>query len=75
MINQPEGFDYPGLCVARSEHSTAFEFCENGAKAVADEAMKANVNPVFSKYSVQELSQKSDYWLNNQGRISPSDVA
>ena len=70
-VNQPEGFDCPGCAWPDPEHSTAFEFCENGAKAVADEAMKAKVNPdFFSKYSVQELSQKSDYWLNNQGRIS-----
>ena len=70
-VNQPEGFDCPGCAWPDPEHSTPFEFCENGAKAVADEAMKANVTPeFFSKYSVQELSQKSDYWLNNQGRIS-----
>ena len=70
-VNQPEGFDCPGCAWPDPEHSTAFEFCENGAKAVADEAMKANVNPdFFSKYSVQELSQKSDFWLNSQGRIS-----
>ena len=70
-VNQPEGFDCPGCAWPDPEHSTAFEFCENGAKAVADEAMKANVNPVFfSKHSVQQLSQKSDYWLNNQGRLS-----
>ena len=70
-VNQPEGFDCPGCAWPDPEHSTAFEFCENGAKAVADEAMKANVNPsFFAKHSVQELSLKSDYWLNNQGRIS-----
>ena len=70
-VNQPEGFDCPGCAWPDPDHSTAFEFCENGAKAVADEAMKAKVNPsFFEKYSVQELSQQSDYWLNNQGRIS-----
>ena len=70
-VNQPDGFDCPGCAWPDPEHSTAFEFCENGAKAVADEAMKANVNPdFFSKHSVQQLSQKSDYWLNNQGRLS-----
>ena len=69
-VNQPEGFDCPGCAWPDPEHSTSFEFCENGAKAVADEAMKAAVNPeFFKKYTVQELSQKSDYWLNKQGRI------
>ena len=71
LVNQPEGFDCPGCAWPDPEHSTAFEFCENGAKAVADEAMKAKVNPAFfEKYTVQELSEKSDYWLNSQGRIS-----
>ena len=70
-VNQPAGFDCPGCAWPDPEHSTMFEFCENGAKAVADEAMKGNVNPqFFAKYSVQELSQKSDYWLNKQGRIT-----
>ena len=70
-VNQAEGFDCPGCAWPDPKHSTAFEFCENGAKAVADEAMKGSVNPkFFSKYTVQELSQKSDYWLNKQGRIT-----
>ena len=70
-VNQPEGFDCPGCAWPDPKHSSAFEFCENGAKAVADEAMKGGVNPeFFAKYTVQELSQKSDYWLNNQGRIT-----
>ena len=70
-VNQPSGFDCPGCAWPDPKHATTFEFCENGAKAVADEAMKGNVNPdFFSKYTVQELSQKSDYWLNNQGRIT-----
>ena len=70
-VNQPAGFDCPGCAWPDPEHSTMFEFCENGAKAVADEAMKGNVNPqFFAKYTVQELSQKSDFWLNKQGRIT-----
>ena len=70
-VNQKDGFDCPGCAWPDPEHSSAFEFCENGAKAVADEAMKAKVNPdFFAKFTVQELSQKSDFWLNNQGRIS-----
>ena len=70
-VNQPDGFDCPGCAWPDPEHSSAFEFCENGAKAVADEAMKGGVNPkFFAKYTVQELSQKSDFWLNNQGRIT-----
>ncbi|MEC8830040.1 MAG: molybdopterin-dependent oxidoreductase, partial [Bacteroidota bacterium] len=33
--------------------------------------MKSNVNrDFFAKYTIEELSKKSDYWLNNQGRIA-----
>ena len=71
MVNQMEGFDCPGCAWPDPEHRSSFEFCENGAKAVADEAMKSNVNrDFFAKYTVEELSNKSDYWLNNQGRIA-----
>ena len=71
MVNQQAGFDCPGCAWPDPSHRTTFEFCENGAKAVADEAMKAKVNPeFFEKYSVDDLVGKSDHWLNKQGRIS-----
>ena len=71
MVNQKEGFDCPGCAWPDPDHRTSFEFCENGAKAVADEAMKDRVNPrFFQRYNVQNLLKKSDHWLNKQGRIS-----
>jgi len=71
MVNQQQGFDCPGCAWPDPEHRTSFEFCENGAKAVADEAMRANVTPeFFSKHSIESLAERSDYWLNKQGRIS-----
>ena len=71
MVNQKDGFDCPGCAWPDPEHRTPFEFCENGAKAVADEAMKAKVNTeFFKKYSISDLLNKSDYWLNSQGRIA-----
>ena len=71
MVNQKEGFDCPGCAWPDPEHRTTFEFCENGAKAVADEAMKARVSPsFFSRYSIQELAEMSDYELNMKGRIA-----
>ena len=71
MVNQKDGFDCPGCAWPDPDHRTSFEFCENGAKAVADEAMKAKVNAsFFQKYSVADLLKKSDYWLNSQGRIA-----
>jgi molybdopterin-dependent oxidoreductase alpha subunit len=71
MVNQKEGFDCPGCAWPDPDHRTAFEFCENGAKAVADEAMKPYVNPsFFAKHSVQSLAELSDYELNRKGRIA-----
>ena len=71
MVNQKEGFDCPGCAWPDPDHRTTFEFCENGAKAVADEAMKAKVSPeFFGKNSIQQLSAMSDYQLNRLGRIS-----
>jgi len=71
MVNQKNGFDCPGCAWPDPAHRTSFEFCENGAKAVADEAMKAKVNAsFFQKHSVADLLKKSDYWLNSQGRIA-----
>ena len=71
MVNQKEGFDCPGCAWPDPEHRTSFEFCENGAKAVADEAMKAKVNAsFFQKYSISDLLKRSDFWLNSQGRIA-----
>ena len=71
MVNQKDGFDCPGCAWPDPAHRSSFEFCENGAKAVADEAMKAKVNAsFFRKNSVADLLKQSDYWLNSQGRIA-----
>ena len=71
-VNQVGGFDCPGCAWPDPdpEHRTAFEFCENGAKAVADEAMKRKVDAAFfARHSVAELAERTDYWLNKQGRL------
>ena len=70
MVNQKSGFDCPGCAWPDPENRTHFEFCENGAKAVADEATKSKVGrEFFKKFTIQELASKSDFWLNDQGRI------
>ncbi len=71
-MNQKDGFDCQSCAWADPDGERHFfEFCENGAKAVADEAMTDTVTPeFFKKYTVAELSRKSDYWLNRQGRIT-----
>jgi molybdopterin-dependent oxidoreductase alpha subunit len=71
-LNQKGGFDCPGCAWPDpdGERSHA-EFCENGAKHVADEATTKRVTPeFFEQWSVADLSLKSDYWLGKQGRIT-----
>ena len=70
-MNQKDGFDCPSCAWPDPEHpSKIAEYCENGAKALADEATtkKADAN-FFRKYSVEELSQLTDYQLNKFGRL------
>jgi molybdopterin-dependent oxidoreductase alpha subunit len=71
-INQFDGFDCQSCAWADDPETRKLaEFCENGAKALADEATKKLLTPeFFSENSVTELSKRSDYWLNAQGRIS-----
>jgi molybdopterin-dependent oxidoreductase alpha subunit len=71
-VNQKKGFDCQS-CAWPSpdkDRHTA-EFCENGAKAVADEATTKRITPeFFRQYSVSELALKSDHWLGKQGRLT-----
>ena len=71
-VNDFHGFDCPGCAWPDpDDHRSVAEFCENGAKAVSDEATKSRVDSNFwSKWSISELSQKSDFWLNSQGRLT-----
>jgi molybdopterin-dependent oxidoreductase alpha subunit len=71
-LNQQTGFDCPGCAWPEpdGERSHA-EFCENGAKHVADEATTERAPPeFFRQWSVADLAVKSDYWLGKQGRIT-----
>src|SRR4249920_1994505 len=62
--NQPDGFDCPGCAWPDRNHGSSFEFCENGAKAVAAEATARRCTPeVLSRYTVRELAAQSDYFL------------
>jgi molybdopterin-dependent oxidoreductase alpha subunit len=72
VMNQKGGFDCPSCAWPDpdGERSVA-EFCENGAKAVAEEATTRRVTPeFFRQWSVADLSRKSDFWLGKQGRIT-----
>jgi molybdopterin-dependent oxidoreductase alpha subunit len=72
-LNQQEGFDCPGCAWPDPDEKRAFlsEYCENGAKAVAEEATKNRVSPLFfATHSVSELSKLSDYEIGKKGRIT-----
>jgi len=71
-LNKFDGFDCPGCAWPDPDNFRSFaEFCENGAKAVADEATRKRADPGFwSRWSVNELSEKTDHWLNSQGRLT-----
>ncbi|MBB5574296.1 FdhF/YdeP family oxidoreductase [Rhizobium paranaense] len=69
--NKPDGFDCPGCAWPDKEHTSTFQFCENGAKAVTWEATSKRVTPeFFAKHTVTELLQWSDYELENEGRLT-----
>ncbi|MEU3414791.1 FdhF/YdeP family oxidoreductase [Streptomyces sp. NPDC006658] len=70
-VNQKDGFDCPGCAWPEPDHRHAAEFCENGAKAVAEEATLRRVTPeFFAAHSVADLSGRSGYWLGQQGRLT-----
>ncbi|MGX1710738.1 FdhF/YdeP family oxidoreductase [Streptomyces albidoflavus] len=72
-INQAKGFDCPGCAwpepAPGKRHRN--EYCENGGKHIADEATSRRVTAgFFREHSIAELDAKSDYWLNQQGRLT-----
>ncbi|WP_026423137.1 FdhF/YdeP family oxidoreductase [Actinokineospora inagensis] len=72
LLNQREGFDCPGCAWPEPHgHRKLAEFCENGAKAVAEEATLRRVGPeFFATHSVAALAERTDYWLGQQGRVT-----
>ncbi|UZR99871.1 FdhF/YdeP family oxidoreductase [Chondrinema litorale] len=71
-MNQKEGFDCPGCAWPDPDHrSNLGEYCENGAKALAEEATSKRVDAdFFSKHSVEELSEWTDFEIGKSGRIT-----
>jgi molybdopterin-dependent oxidoreductase alpha subunit len=71
-LNQKGGIDCQSCAWADPEEKrTLAEFCENGAKAMADEGTTKRVTPdFFTRYNVAELLEKTDFWLNAQGRLT-----
>ncbi|WP_305091912.1 FdhF/YdeP family oxidoreductase [Prescottella sp. R16] len=71
-LNQRHGFDCPGCAWPETPgHRKPAEFCENGAKAVAEEATLRTVTPeFFASHPMSLLAERTDYWLGQQGRIT-----
>jgi molybdopterin-dependent oxidoreductase alpha subunit len=70
-VNQVDGFDCPGCAWPESLPRHRFEFCENGAKAVAHEATRKRVTRAFfAEHAIAELDAHDDQWLEAQGRLT-----
>jgi molybdopterin-dependent oxidoreductase alpha subunit len=70
-LNQKKGIDCPGCAWPDPNHRKTVEFCENGAKHVAAEATLRRVGrDFFRKHPISELSERSDWWLEEQGRLT-----
>jgi molybdopterin-dependent oxidoreductase alpha subunit len=70
-VNQKDGFDCPGCAWPEGDKRHVAEFCENGAKAVAEEATLRRVTPdFFAAHPLPDLANRSGYWLGQQGRIT-----
>ncbi|WP_345800046.1 FdhF/YdeP family oxidoreductase [Microbacterium sp. AZCO] len=70
-VNQKDGFDCPGCAWPEEDKRHIAEFCENGAKAVAEEATLRRVGrEFFAEHSVADLEGHDDWWLGQQGRLT-----
>jgi molybdopterin-dependent oxidoreductase alpha subunit len=70
-VNQTDGFDCPGCAWPEPADRSHAEFCENGVKAVAEEATLRRITPdFFAAHPIRALEQKDDYWLGQQGRLT-----
>lgn len=70
-INQTNGFDCPGCAWPDPDHErSVVEFCENGAKAVAEEATTAKCDEeFFKKHAVSAMLKWTDYEIGKSGRL------
>src|SRR6202521_1550892 len=70
-MNQPHGFDCPCCAWPEPNHTSSFEFCENGVKAVTWEATAKRTTPeFFAAHTVSELWNWPDFDLENEGRLT-----
>src|SRR5215475_4833345 len=70
-MNQPSGFDCPGCAWPDPKHTSTFEFCENGAKAVTWEATRKRATPeAVGAHTVTEMLSWSDHDIEDLGRLT-----
>lgn len=72
-LNQKDGFDCPSCAWPDpdDDRSSLAEYCENGAKAVAEEATQKKLTPAFfASHAVAGLAALSDYEIGRKGRIA-----
>jgi molybdopterin-dependent oxidoreductase alpha subunit len=72
-LNQTDGYDCPGCAWPDpdDERSRLGEYCENGVKAIAEEATTKKLTAdFFLKHSVTELSLLNDYEIGKKGRVA-----
>ena len=72
QLNQKDGFDCPGCAWPDpSDKRSRFEYCENGAKAVAEETTLARVTPeFFAEHSLAEIAGWDDLRIGKSGRLT-----
>jgi molybdopterin-dependent oxidoreductase alpha subunit len=72
-LNQKDGIDCPSCAWPDpdDERSGMAEYCENGAKAIAEEATAKQLSaPFFAANAVTDLALLSDYEIGKKGRIA-----
>lgn len=72
-VNQKGGFDCPSCAWPDpdDERSGIAEYCENGAKAIAEEITTKQLNAdFFAQHSIEELSALTDFEIGSKGRIA-----
>lgn len=72
-INQKGGFDCPGCAWPDpdDDRSKLGEYCENGVKAIAEEATKKSITADFFKNnSIQDIAKLSDFEMGKLGRLT-----
>ncbi|TLU73189.1 FdhF/YdeP family oxidoreductase [Lichenicoccus roseus] len=70
-MNKPDGFKCSSCAWPTPDRVKTFEFCENGAKALAVETTRKRVTrEFFASTTVSEMALQSDYWLEEQGRLT-----